>query len=102
MGPALNHYRCATCYFPKTRSTRVCDTVIFLPTTIKFHEVRLVDHLQQAASDIVTILIHPPSTIVPSLHAGDPVRNSLLDIATTLKKVDSISEPEKTTPVVLQ
>jgi hypothetical protein len=72
-----------------------------LPTNIKFPEVRLVDHLKQAATDIVTILTHPPSTTVPSLHAGDPVRNALLDIATTLKNVDSIPEPVKTTPVVL-
>ena len=85
VGPALNHYQCVTCYFPKTRSTRVCDTVTFLPTNIKFPEVRLVDHLKQAATDIVTILTHPPSTTVPSLYAGHPVRNTLLDIATIKK-----------------
>ena len=29
-GPALNHYRCITCYFPKTRQERICDTVKFI------------------------------------------------------------------------
>ena len=26
VGPALQHYRCYTCYFPKTRGFRNCDT----------------------------------------------------------------------------
>ena len=102
VGPALNHYRCVTCYFPNSRSTRICDTVTFLPKTVKFPEVRLVDHLKQAASDIVTLLTHPPSTTVPSLRAGDPVRNALLDIATTLNQVDHIPEPKLSSPPVIQ
>ena len=36
VGPALNHYRCVTCYFPRTRATRVCETVTFLPHDIPF------------------------------------------------------------------
>ena len=94
VGPALNHYRCVTCYFPNTKSTRICDTVTFLPKNVKFPQVKLVDHLKQAASDIVTILTHPPSTTVPSLRAGDPIRNALLDIATTLNQVEHILEPK--------
>ena len=95
VGPAPNHYRCVKCYFPKTRSTRVCETVTFFPHEIPFPQVRLQDHLKQAAEDIITILTQPPKNTVPSLRAGDPVRNALLDIAAQLKRVDDI--PAQTT-----
>ena len=90
IGPALDHYRCVTCYFPRTRTTRVCETVTFIPHDIPFPKVTLKDHLQQAAEDIIKILTHPPAPTVPSLEAGDPVRNALLDIAQQLKRVDAI------------
>ena len=90
VGPALNHYRCVTCYFPRTRATRVCETVTFLPHDIPFPQVTMADHLRQAASDIVTILTSPPSPTTPSLKAGDPIRNALLDIATQLNRVEDI------------
>ena len=78
VGPSMNHYRCVKCYFPRTRSIRDCDTVAFLSTTVPFLEIKLDDFLRQAASDIITILTQPPSTSVPSLHVGDPVRNASL------------------------
>ena len=31
IGPALEHYRCVKCYVPKTRATRISDTVQFFP-----------------------------------------------------------------------
>ena len=65
-------------------------------------QVRLVDHLKQAAFDIVTLLTHPPSTLVPSLRAGDPIRNALLEVATTLNQVEHIPEPDIPLPAVLQ
>ena len=78
IGPALDHYRCVTIYFPKTRAPRICDTVTFLPTVVPFPEVKITDFLRQAASDIIDILTHPPSTTTPSLEAGDPTLNALL------------------------
>ena len=95
VGPALNHYRCVTCYFPRTRTTRICETVTFIPHEIPFPEVKLTDHLRQAAEDIVTILTQPPATNVPSLRAGDPTRNALLDIATQLHRVEDIPSPPR-------
>ena len=50
------------------------------------------DYPKQAADNIVTILTQPP-TVTPSLQAGDPVRNALLDIATQLKQAQEILEP---------
>ena len=45
VGPALDHYRCVTCYFPRTRTTRVCETVTFFPHKVPFPKVTLTDHL---------------------------------------------------------
>ena len=92
VGPALKHYRCVTCYFPKTRSTRVCETVTFFPHKIPFPQVSLRDHLKQAAQDIVTLLASPPTSTVPSLQEGDPVRAALLDIATQLNRTENIPD----------
>ena len=44
VGPALQHYRCVTCYYPKSRSERVCDTVTFIPTILPFSQVTITDH----------------------------------------------------------
>ena len=85
VGPALDHYRCVTCYFPRTRTTRICKTVTFLPHEVPFPEIKLQDLLKQAAEDIIAILSQPPSTTAPSLKVGDPVFNDLLDIAMQLR-----------------
>ena len=84
VGPSMQHYRCVKCYFPRTRTTRDCDTVTFFPTNIPFPQVKLDDFLRQAATDIITILTKPPSSTTPSLQSGDPVRNALLTLATQL------------------
>ena len=91
VGPALDHYRCVECYFPRTRTTRVCETVTFFPHEVPFPKVTITDHLRQAATDIVTILTKPPSTTTPSLQAGDPIRNALLEIAQQLNRVEDIA-----------
>ena len=80
--PALQYYRCVDCYFPKTRETRHCDTVEFIPYSIPFSQVKLKDYLVQSAEDIITLLIQLPSSTTPSLQEGDPVRNALLELAT--------------------
>ena len=36
VGPALEHHRCVTCYFPRTRALRVVDTVKFSHTQFHF------------------------------------------------------------------
>ena len=93
VAPAMDHYRCITGYFPRSRRTRICDTVTFFPHTIPFPEVRVDDYLRQAATDILDILTNPPSTTLPTLQAGDETRNALLKIATQLKRTDSITAP---------
>lgn len=65
--PGMDHYRCVTIYFPKTRKTAVLDTVTFIPHSVKFPKVTLEDFLKQATEDIITILKSPkllPSPIL--------------------------------------
>ena len=88
----MNHYQRVKCYFPRTRSIRDYDTVAFFPRTVPFPEIKLDDFLQQAASDIITILTQPPSTTTPGLQAGDPLRNAPTTLATHLKMIDEIPE----------
>ena len=57
---------------------------------LPFPQVNISDHLRQAASDIITILTSPPSTTVPSLKAGNPTRNALLELATQLKRIEPL------------
>ena len=92
VGPAMDHYRCVTCYFPRTRTTRTCETVTFFPHEIPFPQVTLQDHSKQAAEDIVTLLTKPPSSTVPSISAGDPVRNALLEMSEQLQRVEKLPE----------
>ena len=55
-GTALEHYRCVTCYFPRTRAQCVVDTVQFPPHSINFSEGTIQDFLKQAATDLIKIL----------------------------------------------
>ena len=64
----------------------------FTPTSIPFPEVKLQDYLRQAANDIILILTLPPSPTTPSLEAGDPVRNALVNLATQLNRIECIPE----------
>ena len=95
VGPAMDHYRCVTCYFSRTRTTRICETVTFFPHNVPFPKVTTTDYLKQAADDIVTILTSPPSTTAPSLQAGDPVRNALLELATQLQRIEPFPMDDK-------
>ena len=87
VGPALEHYRCITCYFPCTQSTRICDTVTFLPHRIPIPKITTHKYLQQAAEDIVHLLTHPPQTNAPSLQEGDPIWKALRELAAQLQQI---------------
>ena len=86
VAPALQHYRCIECYVPKTRATRISDTVTFLPTTVPVPETSLNDHLRNAASDLVELLKSSPPTTFPSLHITDTTRQAINDIAILLRR----------------
>ena len=59
IGHSPEHYRCVRCYFPKKRSERDLDTLTFFPQEISFPAININNYLQQAATDIITILTQP-------------------------------------------
>ena len=76
------------CYIPETRSLIDADTVEFFPHSIPFPSFTLTDFLVQAATDITSILANPPKSIVPTIEAGDLVKNAILNIARLLKRAN--------------
>ena len=100
IGPSLEHYRCIKCFLQSTRSVRNVVTVTFFPRDIPIPKVGLDAFLRQVATDIITILIAPPSTTTLSLEAGDSTRNALQKIAETLNRVDILLNPPTPSPRV--
>ena len=88
----MQHYCFVECFFPRTQSTCVCDTVTFLPHAIPFPTITVGNYMKQAAEDIITILTQPPKTTVPSLQAGDPVRAALLELAKQLQRIEPLPD----------
>lgn len=84
IGPSLTHYRCMKCFLPQTRAEIDTDTIAFIPHNIPIPEMKVEDFLRQAASDIVTLLTHPPKHTTPTLTLGDETRNGILQLATLL------------------
>ena len=84
VGPAMEHYRCITCFDPATKKEKICDSVKFLPHKIKFPQVSLQDYLRQAATDIVSLLQTPEITTRLSLKYGNPTFNAFRSIAEAL------------------
>ena len=105
----MQYYRCVKYNFPRTRTIRDCDTVTFSQTSVPFAYIKLEDHLNQTASDILTILTQRPSTTITSLQAGDLVCNALLILATQLKRmrpilvIETIEPPPRVSiPIIAQ
>ena len=96
----MKHYRFIQCYFRRTRDIRHCDTIGFFPHAIPFPQVRLKDFLSQAASEIVSLLTQPSSTVAPSLQEGDPFRNTLLTLVHLLKLTNAIPNPSSSQSAV--
>ena len=95
VGPAMKHYRCVTCFYPRTKFTRATNTVKFLPHQVPLPEVTMIDFLKQTASDIVDLLKDPPSSYAVSLQAGSAVKNAYQQIAELLNR---INKPEQIPP----
>ena len=94
IGPALDHYRCVKCYFPQTRSERVIDTLTFLPHRVPFPTIKIDTFLRQAATDIVSLLKHPPNTTFPTLQQEDATYNAICKISDLLQRTDTSSTNE--------
>ena len=88
-GPALDHYRCVTCFDPTTKQERICDSVQFLPHKIPFPKVTIEDYIKQSVTDLVRLLQAPSSTTSPHLKYGDSTLNAFHDIAQSLQRIQS-------------
>ena len=70
VGPALEHYRCITCYIPSTGKERVVDTVQWFPHVVPIPAASTDDYLRQAVADIIALLNtrqqHPTLAINPT------------------------------------
>ena len=84
IGPATNHYRCITCYIPKTHREIIADTATIIPRHISIPHASLEKHLRQTADDIVHLLHSKQSTLFPGAH--NSTKNALINIAELLKR----------------
>ena len=70
VGPALEHYRCITCYIPSTGKERIVDTVQWFPHVVPIPAASTDDYLRQAVADIIALLNtrqqHPTLAINPT------------------------------------
>ena len=98
IGPALDHCLCVTVFVPKTRSTRISDTVVFIPTTFLVPSISIEDHLRQASSDIISILSNPPKSHFPTLHLGNETQQAIHQIAKLLHRVTA-PPPQSSSPI---
>ena len=71
VGPAMDHYRNITAYFPDTNTEKTTDTVTFIPHDVKIPTIDMNDYLIQAVDDIINILKAPVNEITPTLQIGD-------------------------------
>ena len=90
MEPLRNYYRYVKCYFPKTRREQDCDIVKFFLCKITFPSIQLKNYLYQVVDNITHLLLHRPSSTVPSLEAGDLTRNAISKLAQLFKRVEKI------------
>lgn len=95
LGPALEHYRCYRIWINATRSTRICDTVAWLPTKVPMPTASSVDYILTGIQDIVQALQHP-SPNSPLAPLTDSQSNSLRTVMDILHKAASPPQVEPT------
>ena len=94
VGPALEHYRCYTIFFPSTQRTRECISLQWFPQSIPFPKVSQLEYLRQTADDLLLLLGKPGlRPLFPSLEFGSPTRNAYLEIARLLKRATTPPSP---------
>ena len=103
VGPALEHYRCYTIFFPSTQRTRECISLQWFPQSVSFPKVSQLEYLRQTADDLLLPELRP---LFPSLEFGSPTRNAYLDIARLLKRATTppgtpidLTQPDSPPPV---
>ena len=80
----MHHYKCYTCYIPKTRLERITDTVLYFPSNVPILAFDAKAHLHQALEDNR----HRKKSLEnpPYLTAGDDTTNAIHIVAETLQR----------------
>jgi hypothetical protein len=76
VGPAMNHYRHWSFYIPKTRGTRVSDTVVFLPEKYTMPATASSDRATAALEEL-TEALKKPSAAKPFLNTGNKLNEAI-------------------------
>ena len=79
IGPAIDHYRCITCYLLKTHKERITDTATSIPNNIPIPQASLNDHLRRTGDDMIHLQHQNKTQFIPD----DPlvmITSALLDI----------------------
>ena len=91
IGPAMDHYRCITCYIPSTFKTKFTDTATLIPHNIP---ISISIHLRKISSDLIYIL-NKKKYPIPGLTYSEPTKEALQQIATLLNRNEIPEAVEK-------
>jgi hypothetical protein len=80
IGPAPEHYRCYQLYMPKTRATRIFDTVEFFPTKVNMPTLSSTDTAIKAAAAL-TDALQNPAPAAPFAPLSQATQQALTDLA---------------------
>jgi hypothetical protein len=100
IGPALDHYRHWEFFIPKTRGTRVSDTVIFLPEKYSMPTTASANRASAALEEITETLKNPAAA-KPFLNTGDKLNaaiDALTEILATNRSTDAPNNEDKASP----
>jgi hypothetical protein len=97
IGPSLEHYRCYTVYITKTRSSRIVETVDFIPHQFKIPFPSSSYLATQAAAELTHSLLNPQPA-GPFCQVGDKQAIVLRKLATIFKASKPNKVSKKLTP----
>jgi hypothetical protein len=90
IGPALDHSRHWDFYIPKTRGTRVSDTVVFLPEKYSMPTTASADRASTALEELTEALKNPAAA-KPFLNTGNNLNEAIKALTEILSKRSSPS-----------
>jgi hypothetical protein len=91
IGPAMDHYRHWDFYIPKTRGTRVSDTVVFLPEKSSMPTTASADRASTALEELTEALKNPAAT-KPFLNTGNKL-NAAIEALTEILSTNRSTTP---------
>jgi hypothetical protein len=99
IGPAMNHYQRWTFYIPKTRGTRVSDTVVFLPEKYTMPTTASSDRATAAIEELTEALKNP-SSAKPFLNTGNKLDEAIVAL-TEMSEMDRTTTSTRTKTSVI-